>query len=70
MFDLIHQARSRLIESPSFTGDKILATILFEQTRIAPSTGRTPSPSCGSRSTSCRSSRSTRGLPMCNTASS
>jgi fructose-bisphosphate aldolase class I len=32
MFDLIHQARARLIESPSFTGEKILATILFEQT--------------------------------------
>ena len=26
MFDLMHQARARLIESPSFTGDKILAT--------------------------------------------
>ena len=32
MFDLMHQARARLIESPTFTGDKILATILFEQT--------------------------------------
>jgi fructose-bisphosphate aldolase, class I len=32
MFDLIHQARERLIESPSFNRDKILATILFEQT--------------------------------------
>jgi fructose-bisphosphate aldolase, class I len=32
MFDLIHQARKRLIESPGFTGEKILATILFEQT--------------------------------------
>jgi fructose-bisphosphate aldolase class I len=32
MFDLIHQARARLIESPSFTRDTILATILFEQT--------------------------------------
>jgi fructose-bisphosphate aldolase class I len=32
MFDLMHQARARLIKSPSFTGDKILATILFEQT--------------------------------------
>jgi fructose-bisphosphate aldolase, class I len=32
MFDLIHQARERLIDSPSFTGEKILATILFEQT--------------------------------------
>src|ERR1700733_15297308 len=32
MFDLIHHPRARLIESPHFTGDKILATILFEQT--------------------------------------
>ncbi|WAJ47498.1 fructose bisphosphate aldolase [Mycobacterium sp. Aquia_216] len=32
MFDLIHQMRARLITSPSFTGDKLIATILFEQT--------------------------------------
>ncbi len=32
MFDLIHEMRSRLIVSPSFTSEKILATILFEQT--------------------------------------
>lgn len=32
MFDLIHQMRARLMSSPSFSGDKILATILFEQT--------------------------------------
>jgi fructose-bisphosphate aldolase, class I len=32
MFDLIHQMRERLMSSPSFSGDKILATILFEQT--------------------------------------
>jgi fructose-bisphosphate aldolase, class I len=32
MFDLIHQMRARLISSPSFTGDKLIATILFEQT--------------------------------------
>ena len=32
MFDLIHQMRERLMSSPSSTGDKILATILFEQT--------------------------------------
>jgi fructose-bisphosphate aldolase, class I len=32
MFDLVHQMRARLITSPSFTGDKLLATILFEQT--------------------------------------
>lgn len=32
MFDLIHEMRARLITSPSFTGDKVIATILFEQT--------------------------------------
>jgi fructose-bisphosphate aldolase class I len=32
MFDLIHEMRARLISSPSFTADKLLATILFEQT--------------------------------------
>jgi fructose-bisphosphate aldolase, class I len=32
MFDLIHQMRERLMSAPSFTGEKILATILFEQT--------------------------------------
>src|ERR1700734_1228054 len=32
MFDLIHQARARLIESQSFNRDKILATSLVEQT--------------------------------------
>ncbi len=32
MFDLIHEMRSRIISSRSFTGDRILAAILFEQT--------------------------------------
>jgi fructose-bisphosphate aldolase, class I len=32
MFDLIHQMRARLMTSPSFSGNQILATILFEQT--------------------------------------
>jgi fructose-bisphosphate aldolase, class I len=32
MFDLMHQMRARLISSPRFTGDKVIATILFEQT--------------------------------------
>jgi fructose-bisphosphate aldolase, class I len=32
MFDLVHEMRARLISSPSFSGSKILATILFEQT--------------------------------------
>ena len=32
MFDLIHAMRTRVMTSPAFTGDKILAAILFEQT--------------------------------------
>ncbi|OBB95080.1 fructose bisphosphate aldolase [Mycolicibacterium peregrinum] len=32
MFDLIHQMRSRIITSPVFNGDRLLAAILFEQT--------------------------------------
>lgn len=32
MFDLIHEMRSRIITSPSFTNEHILAAILFEQT--------------------------------------
>ncbi len=32
MFDLIHQMRTRIITSPAFTGDRIVGSILFEQT--------------------------------------
>jgi fructose-bisphosphate aldolase class I len=32
MFDLVHQMRARIIKSPSFTGDKVMGAILFEQT--------------------------------------
>jgi len=32
MYGLVHQMRTRLITSPSFTGDHILAAILFENT--------------------------------------
>ncbi|MEL6199157.1 MAG: fructose bisphosphate aldolase [Pseudomonadota bacterium] len=32
MFDLVHQMRTRIITSPSFGGDRILAAILFERT--------------------------------------
>ena len=32
MFDLVHQMRTRIIASPSFDGDMVLGTILFEQT--------------------------------------
>lgn len=32
MFDLIHQMRTRIITSPSFTGERVLGAILFEMT--------------------------------------
>lgn len=32
MFDLVHAMRTRIITSPSFTSDKVLGAILFEQT--------------------------------------
>ena len=32
MFDLVHQMRSRIIQSPVFTSDRILGVILFEMT--------------------------------------
>lgn len=32
MFDLVHAMRERIVTSPAFTGDHILASILFEKT--------------------------------------
>jgi fructose-bisphosphate aldolase, class I len=32
MFEMVHQMRARIITSPSFTGDRILGAILFENT--------------------------------------
>lgn len=32
MFDLVHKMRTRIIKSPAFTSDRVLAAILFEQT--------------------------------------
>jgi fructose-bisphosphate aldolase, class I len=32
MFELMHEFRTRIITSPSFTGDRVLGAILFEQT--------------------------------------
>ncbi|MEM1141176.1 MAG: fructose bisphosphate aldolase [Pseudomonadota bacterium] len=32
MFDLVHEMRTRIIKSPSFTGSKVLGAILFENT--------------------------------------
>ena len=43
MFDLIHDMRSRIVNAPSFTGDKIVGAILFEMTMDRAITGK-PSP--------------------------
>jgi len=32
MFALMHQMRCRIVNSPAFTGDKVLGAILFEMT--------------------------------------
>ena len=32
MFDQVHQMRTRIVTSPSFTGERILGAILFENT--------------------------------------
>ena len=40
MFDLIHQMRVRIITSPAFTGDKVIAAILFERTMDGQADGK------------------------------
>ncbi|MBS0479781.1 MAG: fructose bisphosphate aldolase [Proteobacteria bacterium] len=40
MFDLIHQMRVRIITSPAFTGDKVIAAILFERTMDGQANGK------------------------------
>jgi len=41
MFALVHQMRTRIITSPSFTGDRILGAILFENTMDSDIEGQT-----------------------------
>jgi fructose-bisphosphate aldolase class I len=43
MFDLVHQMRTRIMTSPSFSGERILAAILFENTMDRDIEGR-PTP--------------------------
>lgn len=42
MFDLIHQARARIITSPAFNRDRVLGAILFEGTLDRPIDGKAP----------------------------
>jgi len=41
MYDLIHQMRSRIAMAPAFTGDKVIAAILFEKTMDRDIAGKT-----------------------------
>lgn len=43
MFDLVHEMRTRIITSPSFTGDRVLGAILFEDTMDREIDGRSTS---------------------------
>ena len=47
MFDLVHEMRTRIITSPSFDGDRILAAILFEDTMDRDIGGRPTPSTCG-----------------------
>jgi len=40
MFDLMHAMRARIVNSPAFNGDRVLAAILFEQTMDREISGR------------------------------
>jgi len=40
MFDLMHAMRTRIVNSPAFNGDRVLAAILFEQTMDREISGR------------------------------
>ena len=40
MYELVHQMRVRIITAPSFTGDKVIAAILFERTMDGEAKGK------------------------------
>ena len=40
MFELVHEMRVRIITAPSFTGDKVIAAILFERTMDGEAKGK------------------------------
>lgn len=60
MFDLIHQMRARIITSPAFTGDRVLAAILFEQTMDREIAGKPSTTYLWETRAWCPSSKSTR----------
>lgn len=60
MFDLVHAMRERIVTSPSFGGDHILAAILFEKTMDRTFDGQPAADYLGSARMSCPSSKWTR----------
>ena len=50
----MHEMRTRMMTSPSFTGDKVIAAILFEMTMDGEVKGKPVPASCGKTGTSCR----------------
>lgn len=40
MFDMIHAMRSRIVNAPAFTGEKVVGAILFEMTMDRPINGK------------------------------
>lgn len=61
MFDLVHGMRQRIITSPVFTSERILAAILFEMTMDREIEGRLTADYLWDEKASCPSSRWTRG---------
>ena len=51
----MHQMRARVITSPSFNGDRVIGTILFEGTMDRDIAGLPPRIIFGTRSVVCRS---------------
>ena len=62
MFAIVHQMRTHIITSPSFTGERILAAILFENTMDRYIEGRLPRTIFGTQNAWCPSSKSTKAL--------
>ncbi len=55
MFGLVHEMRVRIMTSPAFTGDKVIAAILFERTMDGETKGKPVPTTCGTNGASCRS---------------
>src|SRR6202161_1863514 len=62
MYELVHQMRVRIITAPSFTGDKVIAAILFERTMDGEARGKPVPTYLWEERGVVPSSRSTRGL--------